>query len=65
MASGDLRDPQYGQPYTGSPVQQASRDGVVSTVLDMYKNKSITITEHTSDSHYVAAGPNAGDLYHE
>lgn len=61
MASGDPRDPQYGQPYTGSPVQQASRDGVTSTVLDMNKGVARTITQHANDDHYAADGA----LYHE
>lgn len=61
MASGDARDPQYGQPYTAVPVQQASRDGVTSTVLDMNKGVARTITEHANDDHYTVDGA----LYHE
>lgn len=63
--SSDPRDPQTGIPYTGTPVQQASRDGEVSDVLDMNKLTVVRITESANDSHYVASGPNSGDLYHE
>lgn len=60
MASADPRDPMYGAPYTGSPVQQAARSGK-QTVLDMNYQKSVTVTVSASDSHYL---PN-GDMYHE
>lgn len=61
MASGDPRDPQYGQPYTGSPRLQGSRDGVSSTVLDLNALGLRRITEHVGDDHYTADG----HLYHE
>lgn len=61
MSSADPRDPIYGQPYVGTPVQQASRNGVVSNVLDMYANKVVLVTQSTTDNHYL---PN-GNLYHE
>lgn len=63
MASGDPRDPQYGLPRTGAAqVQQASRDGVSSTVLDMQKLRTARITEHSNDNHYINY---VGPLYHE
>jgi hypothetical protein len=61
MASGDTRDLTYGKPYTGTPVQQASREGKVATVLDMYRMAAVTITEHTNDNHYTTNG----NLYSE
>jgi hypothetical protein len=61
MASGN-GDQQYGLPYTGTPVQQASRDGQQATVLDMQKLGTRTITEHADDNHYVNY---VGPLYHE
>jgi hypothetical protein len=60
MASGN-GDVQYGLPYTGTPVQQASRDGKVATVLDMNRLAARTITEHANDDHYTSDG----HLYHE
>jgi hypothetical protein len=60
MASGDPRDPQYGQPYTGTPVQQAPRSGN-QTVLDMTRMTARTVAESANDSHYTADG----NLYHE
>lgn len=60
MASADPRDPQYGKPYTGSPVQQPSRAGS-RTVLDMARLVTVRITTSVNDNHYT---PN-GNLYHE
>lgn len=61
MASADPRDPQYGAPYTGTPVQQTDPRGGSQTVLDMYRNVQRRITTSTSDNHYTSDG----DLYHE
>lgn len=61
MASGDPRDPQLGLPYVGSQVQQATRNGQSSTVLDMYAMKTVRLTQATNDNHYTADG----HLYHE
>lgn len=60
MASADPRDPQYGAPYVGTPVQQAARGGS-QTVLDMYRMVSVRITTAANDQHYTPDG----DLYHE
>lgn len=61
MASGDPRDPTYGTPYTGTPVQQASRDGQVSDVLDLNRKVVRRVTQSITDDHYTTDG----DLYHE
>lgn len=61
MASGN-GDPQYGLPYDGTPVQQDSRDGKVTTVLDMNSLGTTTITQSEDDDHYIA---DTGHLYHE
>lgn len=60
MASGN-GDVQYGLPYTGTPVQQGSRNNKVTTVLDMNRLATRTITQHTNDDHYTSDG----HLYHE
>lgn len=60
MASADPRDPIYGQPYTGSPVQQGTRSGV-QTVLDMTRKATRRITVSANDNHYTSDG----NLYHE
>lgn len=61
MASGDPRDPMYGQPYSGTPVQQNTSRAGSRTVLDMYRMASRRLTVSDSDNHYTADG----DLYHE
>lgn len=61
MASGDPRDPQYGIPYTGTPVLQNASRARRQTVLDMNRQTNITIQTSDTDGHYT---PN-GDLYHE
>lgn len=61
MASGN-GDQQYGLPYTGTAVQQASRDGETATVLNMQSLGTQTITEHDDDDHYIDY---VGPLYHE
>lgn len=66
MASGNVGDVEFGKPYTGTPVQQASRDNKVQTVLDMNFGVTRTITMHANDDHYISQGvPGAGSLYHE
>lgn len=60
MASGDPRDPVYGQPYTGTPVLQQVRSGS-RTVLDAWRLTSRTVTVSNTDSHYTPDG----DLYNE
>lgn len=62
MASSDPRDPTFGAPYTGSPVQQAPRqDGDSVTVLDMARLASRRVTIQAADNHYTSDG----NLYHE
>lgn len=61
MASSDPRDPIYGQPYTGTPVQQVDPRGGSQTVLDMYRKVARRITTSTTDDHYTSDG----SLYHE
>lgn len=61
MASADPRDPIYGQPYVGTPVQGSTSRAGSRTVLDMYSMKNVRITAADNDNHYT---PN-GDLYHE
>lgn len=61
MASGDPRDQQFGLPYTGTPVLQASRDGQQTTVLDMQRQATRTIVQSATDDHYTSDG----NLYHE
>lgn len=58
--AADVRDPQYGKPYVGTPVQQAARSGQ-RTVLDMFRNTLRTVTVSQGDSHYTPDG----HLYHE
>jgi hypothetical protein len=64
MASGDPRDTQFGLPLAGTvtQVQQASRDGVSTTVLNMQRLATQRITEHADDNHYINY---VGPLYHE
>lgn len=60
MASGDPRDPMYGLPYTGVPVQQAPRGGSQS-VLDMISLADVRVVTSATDNHHA---PN-GRPYHE
>lgn len=60
MASTDPRDPVYGKPYVGTPVQQAPRSGS-KTVLDMLKLKAIRITVSANDNFRTSRGT----PYHE
>jgi hypothetical protein len=61
MASADPRDPIYGQPYTGTPVQDNTSRAGSLTVLDMLALKTVRITATDTDNHYTPDG----SPYHE
>ena len=65
MASGDTKDPVYGQPYVGTPTSGAVTTPRTQTVLNMYKLRRETVTIQANDHDYVQTGPSAGDAYHE